>query len=194
MSKHIHQWKRADDWFWGEGTVTYECVGCRRLRILRIDKARESRQRYEARQPRSVAFLRHANTTARRLGRTVVDVTMVLPEGPCTYCGGPSETWDHIVPFSQGGETTVANLAPACHACNRRKSRYGTDTAKLSGTYLCGWCWSPIHRQRSNATRRDRPVRWFACSQSHANILRRWGGLAFGNPEFAGPRTRLVAA
>jgi hypothetical protein len=35
---HKHEWKRADDWDWGPGTVTYECVPCRGLRVIRLRK------------------------------------------------------------------------------------------------------------------------------------------------------------
>lgn len=42
--------------------------------------------------------------------------------GTCIYCFrglGPREvTFDHLVPVSRGGPTTVVNLACACEACN----------------------------------------------------------------------------
>lgn len=159
---------------------------------MRQARMEESRARYAARQSRSVAFLRNSNIRARRVGRPIVDLAMVLPDGPCTYCGGPSDTWDHVVPFGQGGETSPENLTPTCHACNHRKSRYGAESATFRGPFLCGWCWTPVHRSRSKAFRHGRDLPWFACSASHANILRRWG-LAFGNPLFAGSRTALEA-
>jgi hypothetical protein len=57
--------------------------------------------------------------------------------GLCEYCHA-SETWqyveftmEHLIPLVAGGETTTANLALACFACNRRKGdrRAGIDPA-----------------------------------------------------------------
>lgn len=31
---HKHAWKRADDWDFGPGTVVFECVPCRGLRVV----------------------------------------------------------------------------------------------------------------------------------------------------------------
>jgi hypothetical protein len=33
--RHIHNWKRANDWDWGPGTITFECVACGGLRVIR---------------------------------------------------------------------------------------------------------------------------------------------------------------
>ena len=48
-------------------------------------------------------------------------------QGCCEYCRSPGryspemfET-EHVLPLSEGGQTTVANLALACPACNRYK-------------------------------------------------------------------------
>jgi hypothetical protein len=42
---------------------------------------------------------------------------------PCAYCGGQSETHDHITAFGEGGVNTWHNLAAACKSCNTRKGR-----------------------------------------------------------------------
>ncbi|EFL32590.1 predicted protein [Streptomyces viridochromogenes DSM 40736] len=42
-------------------------------------------------------------------------------DGCCVYCGGASETMDHVIPFSDGGADDMSNLVPACHRCNRQK-------------------------------------------------------------------------
>ncbi len=39
----------------------------------------------------------------------------------CTYCGGPHQHIDHVVPLSRGGGETVGNLVPACSPCNLSK-------------------------------------------------------------------------
>jgi 5-methylcytosine-specific restriction endonuclease McrA len=43
----------------------------------------------------------------------------------CQYCGGPfvahDLTFDHVIPRSQGGTTTWANVVAACGPCNLKK-------------------------------------------------------------------------
>jgi 5-methylcytosine-specific restriction endonuclease McrA len=46
----------------------------------------------------------------------------VLLGDPCSYCGGPGGTIDHIVPRCQGGENFYENMTSACARCNGRKS------------------------------------------------------------------------
>ena len=41
---------------------------------------------------------------------------------PCAYCRtDPSGYADRVIPMHQGGANSVANLAPACRACNESK-------------------------------------------------------------------------
>jgi hypothetical protein len=48
----------------------------------------------------------------RRQGRT------------CTYCAGPCEAVDHVVPLKRGGTNYEGNLTPVCNACNASKSAH----------------------------------------------------------------------
>ena len=42
--------------------------------------------------------------------------------GQCVECGGNFDLeYDHVIPFSLGGATTVANLQLLCGDCNRTK-------------------------------------------------------------------------
>ena len=54
----------------------------------------------------------------------------------CQYCGMPAckakLTIDHILPRSQGGETTWENVVTACGACNRRKGNRLPEEAGMS--------------------------------------------------------------
>lgn len=55
--------------------------------------------------------------------------------GLCRYCGkkdykGTRFEYDHIVPHSKGGESTVNNLQYICQKCNRRKGA-DDDSAEL---------------------------------------------------------------
>lgn len=68
-----------------------------------------------------------ANRRARRLG-LVADLTLeqwlaklAAYENECAYCTEPYETIDHVQPLCRGGGSTIENVVPACHDCNRRK-------------------------------------------------------------------------
>lgn len=39
----------------------------------------------------------------------------------CAYCGGLTETVDHVIPLIRGGDNFEGNLAPACRKCNASK-------------------------------------------------------------------------
>ncbi|MEV6653904.1 HNH endonuclease signature motif containing protein [Streptomyces sp. NPDC051219] len=43
-------------------------------------------------------------------------------DGQCFWCSNPSQTMDHVIPFSDGGLDDLPNLLPICHKCNRAKS------------------------------------------------------------------------
>jgi len=53
----------------------------------------------------------------------------------CQYCkcglSYSDSTMDHIVPRSQGGETTWFNVVSACHHCNRKKGGRTPAQAKM---------------------------------------------------------------
>lgn len=40
---------------------------------------------------------------------------------PCSYCGRPAETIDHIVALNEGGANHWSNLTAACFRCNQSK-------------------------------------------------------------------------
>lgn len=43
--------------------------------------------------------------------------------GGCAYCNGALDGlhWDHVVPLSRGGATSIGNLVPSCPTCNMQK-------------------------------------------------------------------------
>lgn len=47
---------------------------------------------------------------------------MEIFDGKCAYCLQVANSWDHIVPISQGGRTTPGNIVPACNKCNSSKN------------------------------------------------------------------------
>ena len=40
---------------------------------------------------------------------------------PCSYCGGPTETLDHIKPRAESGTSAWHSLTGACAKCNQDK-------------------------------------------------------------------------
>lgn len=52
----------------------------------------------------------------------------------CYWCGQPGFTMDHVIPWSKGGRTTLANCICACEACNgRRGDMDAAEFARLMG-------------------------------------------------------------
>jgi 5-methylcytosine-specific restriction endonuclease McrA len=65
-----------------------------------------------------------------RAGRVVSSVNdndagryrAALAADPCPYCGGPTDTAEHVDPTSRGGAFDWTNLVHACADCNVAKS------------------------------------------------------------------------
>lgn len=53
----------------------------------------------------------------------ITPAELLLIVGPCFYCGGEADGWDHKTPIIRGGPTTADNLVPCCRPCNNRKQR-----------------------------------------------------------------------
>lgn len=58
-----------------------------------------------------------------RAKRVPTSVMSFILADPCVYCGGPSQSFDHIVPKCAGGEHHWTNLASACLSCNASKGK-----------------------------------------------------------------------
>jgi 5-methylcytosine-specific restriction endonuclease McrA len=68
---------------------------------------------------------------------------------PCAYCGGTTDTVDHVEPVSLGGPNHWTNLGPACRSCNSGKkdrqllpyllARVAAD-AQRDGRRACSVC------------------------------------------------------
>lgn len=73
---------------------------------------------------RIIKFANTSNNRARNTGRPerLYASELKFLTGPCCYCGGTQETWDHAVPVCRGGPNLIANLVPSCLRCNRIKS------------------------------------------------------------------------
>lgn len=53
-------------------------------------------------------------------GITKSEVESIL-KAPCFYCGGQSDSLDHVVPVSRGGRHEPENVVAACRRCNSSK-------------------------------------------------------------------------
>lgn len=49
------------------------------------------------------------------------EYAVIIAADPCVYCGGQSESIDHIDPVSTSHDHAWDNLAPACMSCNTSK-------------------------------------------------------------------------
>ncbi len=74
---------------------------------------------------------RAAKAKMSQVSGETAEYVKILRRDPCAYCGAPCEHIDHIIPFADGGITEWINLAPACAACNHRKSRQALLTFLL---------------------------------------------------------------
>ena len=80
----------------------------------------EKGKRYHSDPRRRFAY--RYNQLARKLGWDGELDWRLMSVGDCSYCGTPCTSWDHVIPLSQGGTNTNANLVPCCMPCNMSKS------------------------------------------------------------------------
>lgn len=82
------------------------------------------------------------------------DLTSI--DGPCHYCGGPADGFDHVVALADGGANLVANLVAACLTCNkakasetkRRQVRELNASRARYGRRACGHAYTKGNRLR----------------------------------------------
>ena len=60
---------------------------------------------------------------SRYITETTKKIVFTRDGGVCKCCGSSLDLeYDHIIPFSCGGKSTVANIQLLCQKCNRSKS------------------------------------------------------------------------
>jgi hypothetical protein len=87
---------------------------------LRVHR-RRALERFKERDPLGYALKHRAEVKGRRLSGIHREYGKIVACDPCSYCGGPGGTLDHIDPIVTGGANDWQNLTGACHSCNSRK-------------------------------------------------------------------------
>jgi len=82
--------------------------------VLMVRDARKDWRKIEAKQS--------PTPESRYVEKSVRDHVFRRDRGACVNCGrGESLEYDHIIPLSRGGATSVNNLQLLCRPCNRSK-------------------------------------------------------------------------
>jgi DNA polymerase III alpha subunit len=87
------------------------------------ERARAKHTRWREQNREWVREYARGRQRARRVGRQQESVgyAELVRRDPCSYCGEPGGTVDHIEPVALGGSNDVENLTGACKNCNSRK-------------------------------------------------------------------------
>lgn len=68
----------------------------------------------------------HRLRSKKMRSQEIKDYAGVISSDPCSYCGNPSNSFDHIVPRYDGGALEDPdNLTAACLSCNSKKRTKG---------------------------------------------------------------------
>jgi hypothetical protein len=118
---------RADGrmWWWFEGAFYWEDEGYAPDDVLALVR---DRQRKKARQLQRAKDMLALDATTRAVRREPIPAEIrravfTRDGGRCVECGSNFDLqYDHILPVTLGGATTVGNLQILCADCNRRKS------------------------------------------------------------------------
>ena len=89
----------------------------------RRQQVRDGSRTYRERHPEAARARTRDYQRRRRLDHDhdAAAYGAILSADPCSYCGGPAGTVDHVVPLSRGGRNDAENLTAACFDCNRSK-------------------------------------------------------------------------
>jgi 5-methylcytosine-specific restriction endonuclease McrA len=71
--------------------------------------------------PKKSDLLPRKRHQQRLIRAPLIGVEFMLAD-PCSYCGEPSEHFDHIEPLYRGGADEPENLTRACRRCNFAKN------------------------------------------------------------------------
>lgn len=95
-----------------------------RTGLCRAHANEDARKRYASNDGYRFRRIQHARSRKRSIEPIPFEgAKSILEEfdGLCAYCGNPADSWDHVVPISEGGRTEPSNVVPACISCNSKK-------------------------------------------------------------------------
>ncbi|MCS6896026.1 MAG: HNH endonuclease [Bacteroidia bacterium] len=120
---HITTWRRAIILVLKQKAEVVEARSDRRLRTVRTEYAF----------PSIIRLMRYVPVPYKHIPLTRQNI--FRRDGfRCAYCGTSHNlTIDHVIPRSQGGESSWENLVTACESCNRQK---GNRTPQQAGMPL----------------------------------------------------------
>jgi len=111
-----HWWWFRDRFYWEDDQLCADDV-----MALVIERERRKRRKLE----RAHAALRHDLDDAPRRAPIPRDLRLAVwrrDGARCVECGSDFDLqYDHVIPFSMGGATSVENLQLMCGSCNREK-------------------------------------------------------------------------
>lgn len=122
--QYLAAWRDRMFWWYGDAfywttTGAYESAD---IKALLYTRQRQSERELE----HAHAVLAASNSSAKRKREPIPkDVRLAVwarDEGCCVECGSDFDIqYDHIIPFSMGGASTVENLQLLCARCNQMK-------------------------------------------------------------------------
>jgi 5-methylcytosine-specific restriction endonuclease McrA len=110
-------WWYADAFYWTNGDYSANDV-----KALLFTRQRQQDRELEHAHAVLAASTSPASRKREPIPRDVRKAVWERDEGRCVECGGDFDLqYDHIIPFSMGGASTVENLQLLCAKCNQAK-------------------------------------------------------------------------
>lgn len=122
-------WRMDPDWFpCGHPRVAGNLTPRQQCRVCHIDRAaksyRENGKSSKGSREKLRERLRIQKQCLReeRADPATADYVRIIKQDPCSYCGGPGGTRDHVIPTAAGGPNRWENYTGACLSCNVGKN------------------------------------------------------------------------
>ena len=116
--------KRAMEYYWSNRDALAEAG--RRYRQSHRQSANDAASRWSKRHPAAAQVRSLSSQSRAKTGYPICPIMRwwlvgVLYHDQCVYCGDPMEHFDHVIPYSRGGQSGIDNIVPTCEFCNRSK-------------------------------------------------------------------------